>query len=319
MSKLTLPIAKTKDEFWRFADFESFSEKNFEKFLDKKNIIHELKKSILNEEVFEGKLFEKISLEKVNEINIEKSSEKIFFVDANVKKSFSQKVFNAQINENSKAQIYVSNTVCDDAFSQIESTIILQKNSELKISIISDGEKKSLIYKKINFVLEENSKLELFVVELGDAKSRVEFSVKVLGKNADAKINAVVSCANNAFKDLRSFQIHDCESSKSNLDLKCVLKDSAKCVFAGVVNVSKESYDTKANQNCACLLMSEKATICASPILEIECMDVECAHGCAVSMPEKEQIFYMRSRGLSEEQAKDLISEGFASFEKALP
>jgi len=318
MSELAFPIAKKKDEFWRFADFNSFSEKNIEKYLNKKNGIRVLKNSTLNDESFGEKTFEKIELD--SEIkDLEIIAEKIFFVDANVKKSFSQKVFNAEIKENLKAQIYVSNTVLDESFFQLESEIVLKKNSELKFTIISDGEKNSLIYKKVNFVLEENSKLELFVVEIGDAKSRVEFSVKVLGKNADAKINAIVSCANESFKDLRSSQIHNCESSQSNLDLKCVLKDSAKCVFTGLVNVSKDSSDTKANQSCGCLLMSEKATICASPILEIECMDVECAHGCAVSMPEKEQIFYMRSRGLSEEQAKDLIAEGFASFEKALP
>jgi Fe-S cluster assembly protein SufD len=93
---------------------------------------------------------------------------------------------------------------------------------------------------------------------------------------------------------------------------KCIVSDRAHTVFNGKVFVPKEAQLTDANQLNRNLLLSPKARVDTKPELQITADNVKCAHGATVSQLEAEEIFYLRSRGLSDVDANQLLIDAFA-------
>ena len=94
---------------------------------------------------------------------------------------------------------------------------------------------------------------------------------------------------------------------------KCIIDDRAHTVFNGKVFVPKEAQLTDATQLNRNLMLSPKARVDTKPELQITADNVKCAHGATVSQLEAEEIFYLRSRGLSEADANQLLIDAFAA------
>ena len=94
---------------------------------------------------------------------------------------------------------------------------------------------------------------------------------------------------------------------------KCIVGDRAHVVFNGKVFVPKEAQLTDATQLNRNLMLSPKARVDTKPELQITADNVKCAHGATVSQLEADEIFYLRSRGLSEDDANQLLIDAFAA------
>ena len=94
---------------------------------------------------------------------------------------------------------------------------------------------------------------------------------------------------------------------------KSILDGKSKGVFNGKIFVRKDAQKTDAKQTNKTLLLSDEATIDTKPQLEIFADDVKCTHGATVGHLDEEQMFYLRSRGIGEEAARDLLTFAFAS------
>jgi Fe-S cluster assembly protein SufD len=105
---------------------------------------------------------------------------------------------------------------------------------------------------------------------------------------------------------------HKYPNGESNQLYKGVLLDKAKAVFNGKIYVYPDAQKTNAFQQSNNILFSDKATVNAKPQLEIFADDVKCSHGTTVGQLNKEALFYLRSRGISEESAKNLLVNAFA-------
>jgi len=93
---------------------------------------------------------------------------------------------------------------------------------------------------------------------------------------------------------------------------KAILDGSARGVFNGKIFVRKDAQKTDAKQTNKTLLLSEEATIDTKPQLEIFADDVKCTHGATVGQIDEEQLFYLRSRGVDEASARDILTYAFA-------
>lgn len=100
--------------------------------------------------------------------------------------------------------------------------------------------------------------------------------------------------------------------SESNELYKGILDDKSRGVFNGKVYVRKEAQKTNAFQSNKNILLSDNATVNTKPQLEIWADDVKCSHGCTTGQIDQEALFYLRSRGLSEEMARRLMLRAFA-------
>ncbi|PID94352.1 MAG: Fe-S cluster assembly protein SufD [Bacteroidetes bacterium] len=106
---------------------------------------------------------------------------------------------------------------------------------------------------------------------------------------------------------------HDAPNCYSNELFKGLVDDRATAVFNGHIRVKKDAQKTIAYQNSKNLLLSEKANAIAKPFLEIYADDVKCSHGATVGQLDREALFYLRSRGISEANAKILLRYAFAA------
>lgn len=94
-------------------------------------------------------------------------------------------------------------------------------------------------------------------------------------------------------------------------DFRILLKDQASCKITGMIKIGKKANKTDAYLTIKSLLLSDQAKIITEPALEIEANDVKASHSASSGPPSEEQIFYLSSRGLTREQAINLLATGF--------
>lgn len=106
---------------------------------------------------------------------------------------------------------------------------------------------------------------------------------------------------------------HTVAHTKANTVLKGVARDTSKIRFVGRIIIDKNCPDTNSFLTERVLLLSDQAQAETVPDLEIESDDVKCSHAASISRIPESQLFYLRSRGLTQAQAETLIIEGFLS------
>lgn len=144
---------------------------------------------------------------------------------------------------------------------------------------------------------------------------------KFFRNNLEVHIDAVdTSChlyglyltANNQLVDHHTEVHHKYPNCESNQLYKGVLLDESKAVFNGKIFVYKNAQKTNAFQKSANLLLSQKALVNAKPQLEIFADDVKCSHGSTVGQLDEQSLFYLRSRGIGEATARQMLVNAFA-------
>ena len=116
--------------------------------------------------------------------------------------------------------------------------------------------------------------------------------------------------------DQRTLQIHQAPNTSSNLLYKNALLDQAKTIFSGLIVVDPDAQKTDAYQSNRNLMLSDEAEANSLPGLEIQANDVRCTHGATSARIDREQEFYLESRGIRAAQAQELLVFGF--FEEVL-
>lgn len=111
--------------------------------------------------------------------------------------------------------------------------------------------------------------------------------------------------------DQRAFQIHEVPQTASDLLYKNSLDDAARTIFTGLIRVDPGAHRTDAYQKVRNLLLSDDAEAVSAPGLEIQADNVRCTHGATSGQIEAEELFYLRSRGISVKAAQKLIVFGF--------
>jgi Fe-S cluster assembly protein SufD len=111
--------------------------------------------------------------------------------------------------------------------------------------------------------------------------------------------------------DYDTYQEHAAENCISDLAFRGILNGRASSVWRGMIKVDPGAQQTDAFQECRNLLLTKRAHADAIPGLEILANDVRCTHAAAVAQIDPEQLFYLRSRGLVEADARRLVIEGF--------
>jgi Fe-S cluster assembly protein SufD len=106
---------------------------------------------------------------------------------------------------------------------------------------------------------------------------------------------------------------HKMPNCESNELYKGIMNGNSKGVFNGKIFVRKDAQVTNAFQSNKNILLSDDATINTKPQLEIWADDVKCSHGCTTGKLDKEQLFYLRSRGIGEQSAKLMLLDAYAN------
>jgi Fe-S cluster assembly protein SufD len=150
-------------------------------------------------------------------------------------------------------------------------------------------------------------------VTLGARISRHNLGVTQEGEGVEAQLDGLTLIAGRQLADTHTTLHHGRPNGRSRQLHKCIIGGAAHAVFNGKIVVAPGAQLTNSAQESRNLLLSDKAHVDTKPQLEIFADDVKCAHGATVGQLEAEPLFYLRSRGVSEQGARNLLTYAFAA------
>jgi Fe-S cluster assembly protein SufD len=143
--------------------------------------------------------------------------------------------------------------------------------------------------------------------------SRLSHNVRQEGEGTDCKLDGLALVAGRQLADTHSSIDHAQPNGRSRQLHKCIVDGAAHAVFNGRIVVRRGAQRTDSAQSSRNLLLTGKAHVDTKPQLEILADDVKCAHGATVGQLDPDHVFYLRSRGLSEAAARNLLTYAFAA------
>ena len=164
--------------------------------------------------------------------------------------------------------------------------------------------------------LERDSELAWACAGLGSKKGKIWLANDLVGAGATSRVTGVYFADGAQHLDYDTYQEHAAPHTTSDFVFRGALRDEATAVWRGMIHVEPEAQGTDAYQENRNLLLSRKAHANSAPGLEILANDVRCSHGATVGQVDRDQLFYLMSRGLSANEAERLIVRGF--FAEAL-
>ncbi|MBQ0787134.1 MAG: Fe-S cluster assembly protein SufD [Oceanihabitans sp.] len=157
------------------------------------------------------------------------------------------------------------------------------------------------------------SHISVHTFSFGGKLTRNNLNFYQNGEHMDSTLNGITIIGDKQHVDHNTLVHHIEPNCESHQDYKGIFNDSATGVFNGKVVVNKEAQKTNAFQSNNNILLSDKATINSKPQLEIFADDVKCSHGCTIGQLDDSAMFYLRSRGIPEKEAKALLMYAFAN------
>lgn len=208
---------------------------------------------------------------------------------------------------------------CDDSvnhfssFTNSLSEFFLEENSQLDHYKLQNINNNSSLINSSFFRQEKDSRLTTNAITLNGGLIRNNISVKLNGQNSSADIFGVYLVDREQHVDNQVYVDHAVPNCYSNELFKGILDEKATGVFNGHVLVRRDAQQTNAFQNNKNLLLTDDATIHAKPFLEIYADDVKCSHGATVGQLDNDAMFYLKSRGINEDNARLLLMYAFAA------
>jgi Fe-S cluster assembly protein SufD len=159
----------------------------------------------------------------------------------------------------------------------------------------------------------KDARYESHAVALGARLSRLDLSVVQQGDGAEVTLDGLALISGRQLADTHSLMDHARPAGRCRQSHKCIVGGAAHAVFNGRIVVRPGAQLTDSAQSSRNLLLSDKAHVDTKPQLEIFADDVKCAHGATVGQLDADQLFYLRSRGLPAERARNLLIYAFAA------
>jgi Fe-S cluster assembly protein SufD len=146
---------------------------------------------------------------------------------------------------------------------------------------------------------------------IGSRLTKTNVETRLLGDSSETKIVGAFFGHGDQHFDLASRVWHEAEHTTADLVTRGVLDDTARSVYEGVQDVGREAWDTNSYQRENTLMLSDESEADASPKLIINNHDTEASHSATVGQVDEQDLFYMTSRSIPEQVAKNMLVEGF--------
>ena len=196
-------------------------------------------------------------------------------------------------------------------FINIVQNFDIAQDAILKNYKIDHKKNSNIKYCYNNINLEKNSISETFIFSTGSKFIKNEVNCNLNGEYSSAFINGILNLSNSQHHEIKTNINHLVENTKSYQLIKSVLNDNAKGIYQGKIYVDSKAQKTNGYQLSKALLLNENTEFDGKPELEIYADDVKCSHGATSGNLDEDAIFYLMSRGLSYQQSKELLINGF--------
>ena len=219
---------------------------------------------------------------------------------------------NFLLEKNSSLRIIdIFNNKSQKNFINIFYNFDLKANSILKNYKIDKNNNNNIQYSFNNIQQDINSISETFILSSGSKFFKNEINCNLKEKFSSAFVNGIFSLNDENQHEIQTKINHLNENTKSYQLIKAVINDQSKAVYQGKIYVDSIAQKTDGYQLSKAILLNDKTEFNAKPELEIYADDVKCSHGSASGNLNENSIFYLRSRGLSYQEAKNLLIKGF--------
>jgi Fe-S cluster assembly protein SufD len=185
------------------------------------------------------------------------------------------------------------------------------QGATLRYVSTQDISERAWIFSSQRAEVERDGRLDWTALGFGSGRGKVRMETKLAGAGSEARVTGGYAGGPGQHLDYDTTQEHAAPNTNSDLAFRGVLAAGATAVWRGMIRVDPGAQGTDAFQESRNLLLSPDAHADAIPGLEIEADDVRCTHAAAIAQIDRDQLFYLTSRGLDGAAAKQLIIEGF--------
>ena len=197
---------------------------------------------------------------------------------------------------------YLSNSVTE---------ISVAGNATLRLSILQEDAMEAANLSATFVSVARDGVFESFTLSMGGRMTRNDSHVTLEGERAECRLDGAYLMRGRQHCDNTTHVEHRVPNTRSDEMFKGVLDDEARAVFQGKILVERDAQQTNGQMLNKTMLLSDQAEIDTKPELEIYADDVKCSHGAASGQIDETALFYLRSRGIPEAQARNLLIQSF--------
>lgn len=192
------------------------------------------------------------------------------------------------------------------------SEISLAENAHMTHVKLQRDSREAFHISRLAADISRDSDYKSYAIQLGSKLSRSDVKAVLTDENTHATLDGLVMVNGEQLSDTHSIMDHTMPNCTSHQLHKCIIDGDGTSVFNGKIFVRQDAQKTDAFQENRNLQLSETGTAYAKPQLEIFADDVSCSHGATIGQLNEEEVFYLKSRGLTDEQTKEILTYGFA-------
>lgn len=174
-----------------------------------------------------------------------------------------------------------------------------------------DQQEQSKIIGATGVYLKRDSFFESHCLGLGTQLDRHDFRVEMAEPGAECNLNGVCVTQHKQHYDNHTCVDHIAPNCQSNESYRCIAGDESQIVFNGRIHIHRDAQKTLGSMSNKNLLLSNSAEIDSKPELEIYADDVKCAHGTTIGQLDEQEVYYLKTRGIKDEQARQMLTLGF--------
>lgn len=218
------------------------------------------------------------------------------------------------VERNAEARVLMCDHTQDERVDYLSSQVIevvLKDNAQLDLYDIEEASEKTARYCEVYVEQSRDSRLLTNYTTLSGGTTRNTFNIELNGENSDTRLGGMVIGGKNQLIDNASVVRHHVPQCHSNQLFKYALFENAKGAFEGTIVVDEPAKFTEAYQSNRNLVASPDARMHTRPQLEIYCDEVKCSHGATTGQLDADALFYMRSRGIPEDEARRMLIQAF--------
>jgi Fe-S cluster assembly protein SufD len=234
--------------------------------------------------------------------------------DSESGRAVTQSRIEIDLSANSESQFIEMHASTGRSEHYANSVIELKLGSGARCEVVRVQDRSLLHSQTARFsaALKQDSHLHYSGFDLGGKLTRNDLGVEILGPGASAQFDGLYLAGEGQHIDNHTRVDHRVGPANSKQEYRGILSGSCQCVWNGKAIVHAGADGTDAQQQNHNLLLTERSEIDAKPELEIYADDVKCSHGTTVGQLDESAIYYLRSRGIDEQQATQILTRAFA-------
>jgi Fe-S cluster assembly protein SufD len=218
------------------------------------------------------------------------------------------------VEEGARASLieeYASPSPDTAAYSNAVTELFVEPAAKLEYVSLQNLSQETWHFASHHARVERDAELDWVAGGFGSKKGKTRIQNDLSGRGATSRVTGAYFADGTQHLDYDTFQEHIAPDCESDFAFKGALRDEATAVWRGMIRVEKDAQKTNAYQECRNLMLSPTTHAVPIPGLEILANDVRCTHGATVGRVNREDLFYLQSRGLPRFEAERLIVRGF--------